>query len=542
MIKPSGEGRGSSDVAIHYDAIIVGSGYGGAAVACRLAEAGLRIAVLERGRRWQPESYPRKPDDPWVYDARAPERANGWFDVRLWRDMAVVQGAGVGGGSLASANVMMQPAPELFEAGWPPEITYETLKPWLDVVGAMLAVEPLPSRQATRTTEKLRDAAERLGDGARFKSMPLAVAFSDDWRPTLPDPFNALHAQSWVNRHGVAQGTCVHCGECIIGCKVQAKATLDLTYLAAAERNGAQVLPLHHAVHIRPIETGYRVTYEAIEKGGRKRGAITGTRLVLAAGSVGSTELLLKCRDVFKTLPKISRRLGYGWSGNGDVLTPIAFPGRDLEPTRGPTITAAVDYLDGKRDGQRFFVTDGGFPAVLVDILAERSRSLADKRRWPAFHRLLGLLVNRRDAPQTILPLLAQGLDAADGRLRLKRSWARPFAGRQLALEWSPAASAAMLRASIGQHVAMARAAGGDVAVPNDWHWLANLATVAPLGGCSMGTSAETGVVAHSGEVFGYPNLYVADGAIIPEALGVPPARTIAALGERIGSLIVSRG
>lgn len=529
-------------MAIHYDAIIVGSGYGGAAVACRLAEAGMRVVVLERGRRWRPDDYPRKPSDSWIYDPAAPERANGWFDLRFWRDMAVVQGAGVGGGSLASANVMLQPTPELFEAGWPPEISYDTLKPWLDVVGAMLAVEPLPTAQATRTTDKLRDAAERLGDGARFKPVPLAVAFSDDWRSDLAEPFSAYHAQSWVNRHGVGQGTCVHCGDCVIGCKVQAKATLDLTYLAAAERNGAQILPLHTATHIRPIDNGYRVTFDKIEGRSRKRGQVSGTRLILAAGSIGTTELLLQCRDVFKTLPRLSRRLGYGWSGNGDVLTPVVFPGRDLAPTRGPTVTAAVDYLDGRIDGQRFFVTDGGFPEMLADLLAARTRTWSDERHWPAFHRLLGMLVNRRDATSTLLPLLAQGLDAADGRLRLARSWRRPFAGRQLRLDWSPAASTPMLKASIGRHVALARAAGGDIALPADWQWLSNLVTPSPLGGAVMGTSAETGVVAHSGEVFGYPNLYAADGAVVPEALGVPPARTIAALGERTAALIVARG
>ena len=167
----------------NWDAIVIGSGFGGAVSACRLAEKGLaKILVLERGRRWEPDHYPRRQSNAWLWDQNAPELLNGWIDLRIFDDMIVAQGAGVGGGSLIYANVSVEAKPEAFRSGWPEEITYQELEPYYERAGKMLKVRTIPETQLTRRYELMRDAAHAIGEGARFRPVPLAVTFDDDWR------------------------------------------------------------------------------------------------------------------------------------------------------------------------------------------------------------------------------------------------------------------------------------------------------------------------------------------------------------------------
>ena len=159
-----------------YDVIIVGSGFGGAAAAGRLAEGGARVLVLERGRRWTKDQYPRKATDGWVYNHDRPHKHNGWLDVRFFRRMIVVQGAGVGGGSLCYSSVVMEANPELFDTGWPPEITYDELRPYYGKVGDMLKVRPIPAGQHTARYRLLQEAAGKVTHRRRFSGDPVLSA------------------------------------------------------------------------------------------------------------------------------------------------------------------------------------------------------------------------------------------------------------------------------------------------------------------------------------------------------------------------------
>ena len=351
-----------------FDVIVVGSGFGGSVVACRLAQRGVRVLVLERGRWWHPADYPRSARDPWIWDQRQPERYSGWIDLRWFGRMAVAQGAGVGGGSLIYANVVVDANPSAFASGWPAEITFDELRPYYERVARMLGAQPLPEGQLTARFRLTREAAERAGFGARFRALPLAVTFDPAWHYELQDPFSGKHSKVWVNEHGQTQGTCVHCGNCDIGCQVRAKNTLDLNYLAAAQSKGAEVRPLHLVRSIAPVTGGYRVFFDRLERGRRIAGSETAGAVVLAAGSLGSTELLLRCRDQYRTLPEISPFLGCNWSSNGDFLTPAVYENRAVSPTQGPTITCAVDFLDGEVGDARFFIEDGGIPNVLQNF------------------------------------------------------------------------------------------------------------------------------------------------------------------------------
>jgi len=523
-----------------YDVIVIGSGFGGSVMACRLAEKGLKVLVLERGRRWEPEDYPREPGDAWVYDPDEPHRQNGWIDMRFYDDMIIAQGAGVGGGSLIYANISVEAPEFIFEERWPPEITYQELQPYYQTVVEMMNIQELPDNQLTRRYKLMQEGAEALGYGDRFHKLGLAVTFDPEWSYELEDPFDVRHSKSFVNPQGQQQGTCIHLGDCDLGCPVKAKNTLDLNYLPWAEKHGAEIRPLHVVHYLEPLDEGrggWRVHFDRIQDRRRVPGTETAARVVVAAGSLGSTELLLRCRDQYKTLPKLSAFLGRNWSSNGDFLTPAFYEDRDIRPTEGPTISSAIDFLDGSQgEDRRFFIEDGGFPDLLENYLQAKLERGFKRRRFGA---LLGALREALlEAPplSNVMPWFAQGIDAADGRLYLGRKWYAPWK-RKLKLDWEIDKSERMVDGIVEMHKRLSEATGGDPWVPPTWTILKNLVTPHPLGGCNMGETSETGVVDHRGRVFGYDNLWVVDGAIIPEAIGRNPTRTIAALAERCATL-----
>lgn len=526
-----------------YDAIVIGSGFGGAITSCRLAEKGYRVLILERGRRWDKTNYPRRPEDAWTWSHDHPERENGWLEFRAFEHMAVAQGSAVGGGSLIYANISCEPRPDIFQKGWPAEITYAELKPHYDRVAKFMNVQKVPVGQWPARTKLMQEAANAIGKGDRFQQLELAVSFDPNWTYNQPDPHNPNKSKRFVNEQNVEQGYCIHLGNCDIGCDVDAKNTLDRNYIPWAEKHGAEVRPLHLVKNIEPVSGGYRVSYDELKNGGRVPGSQTARIVIVAAGSLGSTELLFACRDSQRSLPGISRCLGRGWSSNGDFLTPAFYPGRDVFPSRGPTITSAIDFLDGSEGGEAFWIEDGGFPDLLIDNLQRGKRKLDPAN--PAQFLLAAIqgILQSTDPLKHIMPWFAQGVDAADGVLKLKRPWWSFGLGRpRLHLDWDIAKSRATIEAIVRMHERLAHATGGTPIVPLTWSAGRYLITPHPLGGCNMGNTASDGVVNHGGEVFAYRNLFVADAAIIPEALGVNPSRTIGALAERVAALIAAGG
>ncbi len=518
-----------------YDAIVIGSGFGGAVTACRLTQKGMKVLVLERGRRWSPSNYPRKPGDDWVFDPDEPERQNGWMDLRFFKDMIVAQGAGVGGGSLIYANVLVDPPDHIFRQGWPAEINLDELQPYLDRVGKMMGVQTIPDGQLTARYKLMKEAAEKTGDQNRFMKLPLAVTFDPNYSLDQDDPFNHENSKTWTNLHGREQGTCVHLGNCDIGCDVKAKNTLDLNYLAEAEDGGAEIRPGQLATYIEPCNGGYEVHIRGLLGDKKwKKYSEKGAKVIIAAGSLNSTEILLRSKSQYKTLPHLSDFLGKNWSSNGDFLTPAFYKNRKISPSQGPTITAAIDYLDPESGREQYFIEDGGFPDLLGNYIEGLwGRKLKKAKKYKETLAELQEVSRGRNPLENMMPWFAQGIDAADGELFLGRKWYAPWK-RKLKLDWDIARSEGVIEAIIEQHRKFAIATEGDLWVPPTWSILKNLVTPHPLGGCNMGTTSTNGVVNHLGEVFGYPGLYVADGGIIPEAVGLNPSRTIAALAERI--------
>lgn len=519
-----------------FDAIVIGSGFGGAIMARRLAEQGMRLLVLERGRRWEPSQYPRKAGDAWIFSDDRPHRHNGWLDMRFFRGMTVAQAAGVGGGSLSYSSVAVEANPDVFTQGWPADITYQELKPYYDTVAREMDLQVLPEGQLTRRFEIARDAARNLGYANRFSKAPLAVSFSPDWNYRLEDPFNHRHSRQFVNAHGQQQGTCIHLGNCDIGCDVRAKNGLDVNYIPRAEQRGAEVRPLHLVRSIEPIGGTYRVVFDRIEDGRLVPGSESAERVVVAAGSLGTTELLLRCRDQYRTLPLLSRTLGTRWSANANFISMAVYSkDEQIRQSTGPTITGMLDFADGGFRNQRFVVEDDGFPNLLLNAvkayLDGNVRTRFGKHLLAEFEEYL-----RDDTPLRNLMLwLGAGMDAADGRLFLKRRWFMPWK-RVLSLAWQVDRSEGVLEAMEAMQQNLTEATGGRPRALPTWRLLKSLLTLHPLGGCPIGTSAENGVVDHLGRVFGYPNLIVADGAVLPTPTVRNPSHTIAALAERMAS------
>ena len=396
----------------------------------------------------------------------------------------------------------------------------------------MLEVRTLPDGQLTERFRMVREAAAACGYSDRFRKLDLAVRFDGDWSYSRPDAHDPRHSVRNDNPHGIEQGTCVHCGNCVFGCPVQARNTLDLNYLARARHEGAEILPLHLVSHVAALDRGYCVHFERLVEGARVPGEVSADEVYLAAGSLGSTEILLRSRDVFRTLDRLSDRLGQGWSANGDFFTLAFHPHRPVSPTRGLPVSCAISFLDGSIDGLEYFVEDGGFSDLMGDVLREVARR--NPLLASAFA-TFGRLPSKRVPLHCVMPWFSQGVDASDGTLSLKRC--SPAPGRwKLDLDWNSEASRPTMDALVTMHRKLSQATGGMHIVPPSWTHAGYLIAPHPLGGARMADCAAAGVVDQWGEVFGHPGLFVVDGAAIPRPIGLNPARTIAAVAERMAT------
>ena len=518
-----------------YDAVVVGSGFGGGITACRLAEQGWRVCVLERGRRFGPGDFPDRPEQAPFAFWHHWLNPGGMFDLRLMKDLAVLTASGVGGGSLVYANVQLRAPADLFDdPGWPGAIDRRGLDPYYDRTEAALQPRETP---AVPDLPKVRafDAMARRA-GREPGRLPLAVHFGEARR----HPFS-----------GVFQQGCDNLGRCDIGCPLLAKNTVDITYVARAETHGAEVYPLHEVLRIDPpTEDGgrWRVGFRDLQY--RIRGEVEAPVLVLAAGTVGTSRLLLKNQ---RRLGGLSPALGTRFSGNGDALGLALNPrAEDVAGARaeyGPSMTSRVDYTADRG----FMVADGGLPenfGGLLEIVRGFNaltgwgrvvlhlKSAAARLGFTDRHVTHRNVKLKRDHPiGDSLVFLMIGRDTPNGRMRLT-----PLL-RCFDIRWSKADSAELfdgMRQAAGE---LAQAADAKSFFALDAGPLGKFITVHPLGGCPMADDPRAGVVDDAGKVHGHEGLYVLDGSIVPTALGVNPSKTIAALAERgVEQLLAERG
>jgi cholesterol oxidase len=538
----------------HYEVVVVGSGYGGAIAASRMARAGRRVCVLERGEEWQPGDYPETiAEGLREIQADLPDRRIGrrtaLFDFHVNPEISVLVGCGLGGTSLINANVVLPPDPRVFDDPVWPQALRADVSGRLEegVRRATEMLRPVPYPDSALPLAKLR-AMEKCAAhlGAPFYRPPIAVTFEDG-----------------VNHVGVGQRACSLCGNCVSGCNHGAKNTVLMNYLPDACNHGAEIFTRTRVRDVQRKGGQWLVHFEVLDPGRRRFGApllfVAADLVILAAGTLGSTEILLRSRE--HGLP-LSDQLGEHFSGNADVLgfaydtadeincVGVADGAGDGGP--GPCICGIIDLRDGGPLENGMVIEEGALPSPLAPLLRTTFAALAaavgkvPQGSLRALNPADGRATDgrwsggpRRGALRNLQTFLVMAHDDAAGKLclqddRLRIRW--PGVGRQEVFQ------------RINARLEEATCALHGRYVPNPvWTESVNhgLMTVHPLGGCRMAESAENGVVDHRGQVFAgtegddvHPGLYVCDGAIVPRAVGVNPLLTISALAERCCTLI----
>ncbi|MFZ0819767.1 MAG: GMC family oxidoreductase [Candidatus Acidiferrales bacterium] len=561
-----------------YEAVVIGSGFGGAINACRLARKwpGGQVLVLERGKRYPMGSFPRSPHDFarnfWSLSSDSMRRPahirktagnddlHGMFDVRNYGHMDVVMSAGFGGGSLIYANVFMPPPDWVFNDRWPSTCKKPNLLPYYEIARDVLGSRPVPvthdPRRRLRKTELFQKAAASAGKKSEL--VDINVFFGNDFANPL-----TIGTQE-KNRFGALQTSCTYCGECIVGCNYHAKNTTDLNYLFVAEhRFNAEVRTEHVVTKIVPLgksgaedtdadgANGYRVHFLDLTQGAPVAGAVVTQRVIVSAGTLGTTELLLRAKLHSKTLPRISNKLGQSFSGNGDFLEFVLGSREPADPNYGPTITQRTDYnLFAEFDpNHAFILEDASYPTQLawfvegakpgflwLGPLIRTARAIIARIQRSKSLGSIGFAladVLMSDVSYHTAVLLCMGLDRSNGVMSLDEN-------HNLTIDWPFRDSMPLYKAIENAGEGFRKAVGADVfaALPT-WDWpLRKNITVHPLGGCTLANDSNQGVtsadIATFGQVFEYKGLYVADGSLLPTAAGANPVATISALSERV--------
>ncbi len=521
------------------DAIVIGTGFGGAVTACRLAQAGFKVLILERGRRYQGATkFPRDfspATKGWLWG-----KDRGLFDARVQDRIVTVQAAGYGGGSLVYANVHIQPPAEVFEQGWPSGYKLHALQPYYNLAAYMLNLAPITqsAHGLPPKSSLMKKSAKNLNRGAQFFFPNLAINFGQP-------------RTSFQNTIG-APNKCDYCGECVIGCNEQAKNTLDLNYLKLAEDSGkAEVRTDCEVKSIRRLDDE-RYVVNFVNLVDNSAVSAVAPYVFLCAGALNSTELLLRCRDEYGTLPNLSPRLGRGYSGNGDFIAFAFDTERSVRPGRGPTITSAVVYNNPiMKEPIWFLLEDGGYPPQIAELVQRLNplrppkgirQKIIDGQQLLSTLRTLapgafGIPKARESGTPTpkhredhVAVLLAMGRDRANGTIR----WGKD--APQAWVDWDVRSNLPLYDEEQLLSTDFAEdknAFHGTVAVSPLWKRLRLPISVHNLGGCAMSENEGDGVVNKFGEVWGYKNLYVLDGSILPASTGVNPSHTIAAVAER---------
>src|SRR6266700_502220 len=509
---------------MHFDAVVVGSGFGGSVMAYRLAQAGLQVCLLERGKPYPPGSFPRSPQQMKNNLWNPKKDLYGLFNLWSFQGMNAVVSSALGGGSLIYSNVLLRKDEKWFVKEdlskgdyeyWP--VTRDDLDPHYDAAEQMLNAQQYPFAIAPYN-QTLRTTALQL----EWYLPKLSVTFANPGE--MPRPGVPLHEEE-PNIHNVKymRSTCRLCGECNIGCNYGSKNSLDYNYLSAANRLGATIKPCCEVRSFQPTagRRGYTISYveyhpeqaepETTPHDPAPLQTITADRLILAAGTLGTTYLLLKNQA---NLPGISRQFGKRFSGNGDCLgfavkCSDTLNGqrrpRPIEASHAPAITSTIrisDTIDGG-SGRGFYIQDAGYPELVNWILQIIDTTKAFGHLFSlAAHLTVESLTGKPDSDMSrsvaalfgtselsscLLPLDGIGRDIPDGQMKLDDQGC-------LQLDWDVEASDRYYERVKEKMKAVSKALGAEFI--NDPLWLLNRAiTVHPLRGCPMGSDISEGVV-----------------------------------------------
>jgi cholesterol oxidase len=534
--------RTSGSAKADFDVVVVGSGFGGSVTALRLAEKGYRVHVIESGRRFRDEDFAKTSWDLRNYVWAPRLRCFGVQRIHRLPDVVILAGAGVGGGSLNYANTLyVPPAPFFADRQWADITDWQReLAPHYAMASTMLGVVTNPCEGVVE--EVMRATARDLGVEDTFRKTPTGVFYGMPGR-RVPDPY--------FGGAGPDRTGCTECGNCMVGCRVGAKNTLVKNYLALAERLGVTIEPLRTVVRVAPRPVGgYAVTHEASGAWFRRgRHTVTADQVVFAGGAWGTQKLLHAMRQT-GVLPRISARLGDLTRTNSEALNGVMMervkPGADL--SRGVAITAsfhpdADTHVENVRYGK-----GSNAMGVLATILVPGGRLprpvqfLVEAAKHPVI--FVRSLSQYRWSERTVIGLVMQ---SRDNSLQVRGTAGR-FGGRGLTSRqghgepnptYIPAGQSAMqaLARRLSEATGLRAFAGsslGEIAnIPMTAHF---------LGGATIGSSPERGVVDGYHRIWGYPDLHVVDGSAVSANLGVNPSLTITAQAERAMSLWPNKG
>jgi cholesterol oxidase len=530
-----------------YDYVIIGSGFGGSVSALRLTEKGYRVLVLERGKRFKDEDYPQSNWNIWRYLWAPALRCFGIQQFSLLREVLILHGSGVGGGSLVYAGVLMEPDEKMFATpGWSHLADWKTiLRPHYDTARRMLGVTPNPCHWPA--DDVLKKIADKLGTQETFSPTQVGVYFgkNGDRGKEVPDPyFGGL---------GPDRRSCDHCGGCMVGCSHNAKNSLDKNYLYFAEKWGAEIRAEALVQDIHPLPAGqpdgarYEVTYVKTTAWLRKpRSRVRARNVILSAGTLGTLRLLFRCREITGSLQNISPMLGEKVRTNSESLLGITNRGLSTNYSEGIAITSFVQ-ADQVTAVEPVRYPDG---SSLIRLLA--APLIKPTKSVPRhIARTLGhILRHPIDALKVwILPgwayrstiLLVMQTEDNHIHLRLGRSLFTLFSRNLISLpgEERTIPSSIELGHQITRDFAQLTN-GIPLGAINES--LLNIPTTAHiLGGCPMGVDDQEGVVDVTCQVHNYPGLYVVDGSIVPANPGINPSLTITALAEYAMSCIAPK-
>jgi cholesterol oxidase len=517
-----------------FDVVVIGSGFGGSVAALRLSEKGYRVAVLEAGRRFRPRDYARSS---WNL------RRFLWFPrlglrgiqrIDLLPDVMVLSGAGVGGGSLVYANTLIEPNDEFFDdpqwrgiTDWKSELV-----PYYDQARRMLGARQAPAD--TPADDVMRKLARHFGVEHTFRPTDVGVHFGNPGREDADPFFGGI---------GPRRTGCIECGGCMVGCRYNAKNTLDRNYLFLAEALGAQVFAEHEVTEVAPSGSGYRITSR--RPGSwlfHRRRSFETSQVIFAAGTLGTNRLLLRLRDE-GTLPRLSDRLGRVVRTNSESLVGIAAKTTDVDYSRGVAITSAIEPDASTRIEPVRYPAGSNSMGLLASILVPVSGKLPQPIRFlvsalthpVSFFRSLSV---RRWSERSVILLVMQSVNNS---LRLSGAKGR-FGVRLTSVteegepipRWLPVAhEAARAAAGIMDGIPGASINEAIAGIPVTAH---------PLGGACIGEDPHRGVIDPYHRVFGHPGLHVVDGAAVSANLGSNPSLTITALAERAMAMWPNKG
>jgi len=521
-----------------YDVVVVGSGFGGSVTALRLAEKGYRVHVIESGRRFADEDFAKTSWDLRRYLWAPRLKCFGVQRIHRLPDVMILAGAGVGGGSLNYANTLYVPPAAFFQdPQWAGITDWQAeLAPHYETASRMLGVVTNPCEGPVE--QIMRQTADDLGVGDTFRKTPVGVFFGTPGE-RVTDPY--------FGGAGPDRTGCTECGNCMVGCRVGAKNTLVKNYLALAERHGVTIEPLRTVVAVEPIddeqrEGGYRVTTEATGAWVRKgRHTVTASQVVFAAGAWG-TQRLLHRMSYDGRLGDLSPRLGELTRTNSESILGAIAPDLTTDYSQGVAITSSFHpdehtHIEPVRYGK-----GSNFMSLMQTVLTDGD---GPRPRWQTW--LKEMWKQRRNAGQlydfkhwserTVIALVMQSLDNSITTFPKKTPFGYVLSSRQGHGKpnptWIPAANDAVRRMAR----IMGGIEGGSIGEPFNRPLTAHF-----IGGCTIGDSAETGVVDPYHRVYNYPGLHVVDGSTISANLGVNPSLTITAQSERAMAFWPNKG